>query len=90
MPVKEFAMPEKLVVTAQWDPEAERWVATSADIPGLVTEATTLDELVRRVLAVTPELLEDNAGHLGFSARSGTAFDIHIVSQLTMQTGHAA
>lgn len=83
-------MTRKLVVTAQWDAEAERWVATSEDIPGLVTEAATLDDLVGRVLAVTPELLEENADHLGFSARPGNAFDIHIVSQLTMQTGHAA
>ena len=50
----------KFVVTAQWDDEAEIWVATSDDIPGLVTEAKSLDDLMSRVLAVTPELLEDN------------------------------
>lgn len=83
-------MPKRLVVTAQWDAEAERWVATSEDILGLVTESITLDDLVERVLAVAPELLEDNAEHLGFSAIPGNASDIHIVSQLTMQTGHAA
>lgn len=83
-------MPKRLVVTAQWDDEAGCWVATSEDIPGLVTEAITLDDLVERVLAVTPELLDDNADQLDFSAGPGEAFDIHIVSQLTMQTGHAA
>jgi len=83
-------MPKRLVVTAQWDAEVERWVATSDDIPGLVTESRTLDDLVERVLAVVPELLEDNADHLSFSASPGNAVDIHIVSQFTMQTGHAA
>jgi hypothetical protein len=50
-----------LVVTAQWDEDAKVWVATSDDIPGLVTESVTLDSLVQRVLAVAPELMEDNS-----------------------------
>ena len=52
---------KKLLVTAQWDDEAKVWVATSDDILGLVTEAPSLDELLDRVLAVAPELLDDNA-----------------------------
>jgi predicted RNase H-like HicB family nuclease len=52
---------KKLLVTARWDSEAKVWVATSDDIPGLVTEAESLDALVQRVLDVTPELLDDNA-----------------------------
>ena len=28
-----------LLVTAEWDDEAKVWVATSEDVPGLVTEA---------------------------------------------------
>jgi predicted RNase H-like HicB family nuclease len=51
----------KLVVMANWDSEAKVWVATSDDVPGLATEAASLDALVERVLAVIPELLEDNA-----------------------------
>lgn len=47
-------------VTAQWDPEASVWVATSDDIPGLVSESSSLDTLVERVAAVGPELLEAN------------------------------
>ena len=52
---------KKLLVTAQWDDEAKVWVATSDDILGLITEAPSLDELLDRVLAVAPELLDDNA-----------------------------
>ena len=32
-------------VQGDWDPEANVWVATSDDVPGLATEAATIDEL---------------------------------------------
>ena len=48
-------------VVAEWDDEARVWVATSDDIPGLVTEAETQDQLVARLQAMVPELLEMNA-----------------------------
>ncbi len=54
-------MAQHFVVYAMRDEEAGVWVATSSDIPGLVTEAETYDDLVDRVLAVAPELLRDNA-----------------------------
>ncbi|RYF95898.1 MAG: DUF1902 domain-containing protein [Caulobacteraceae bacterium] len=83
-------MPKKLLVTAQWDDESNMWVATSDDIPGLVTEAGTLDSLLERVLAVTPELMNDNGHHLAERVGPGEIFDICIFSQVRMQTGHAA
>jgi antitoxin ParD1/3/4 len=49
-------------VQAHWDDEARcRW-AENTDIPGLVTEAATFDDLVARVMAVAPELLALNTG----------------------------
>lgn len=48
------------VVFTTWDGEARVWVATSDDIPGLVTEAETFERLVERVIAIAPELLELN------------------------------
>lgn len=83
-------MTKKLLVTAQWDGESNMWVATSEDIPGLVTEAGTLDELLERVLAVTPELMDDNGHHLDARPLPGEVFDICILSQVRMQPGHAA
>ena len=71
-------MAQNFVVTAQWDDEASVWVATSSDIVGLVTEASTLDELFQRVVAVAPELLAAN--DVPFDGH-GTV-DIHIVSDL--------
>ena len=80
---------KKLLVTAQWDDEAKVWVATSQDIPGLVTEAPTLDALLERVLAVAPELLEDNAHLLDESGHSGDLIDMLIESQFRLDGDRA-
>src|SRR5437867_3198295 len=47
-------------VQADWDPEAAVWVATSADVPGLATEAETIEGLTDRLRTMIPELLEAN------------------------------
>ena len=51
---------EPYLVTAEWDPEAETWVATSDDVPGLVTEGATLELLVEKLRVMVPEMLELN------------------------------
>lgn len=43
-----------------WDTEAEVWIAVSDDVPGLVTEAETSEQLVRKLRILIPELLEAN------------------------------
>ncbi|UEM05478.1 DUF1902 domain-containing protein [Skermanella rosea] len=53
-------MKASILVRAEWDPEAEVWVATSDDVPGLVTEAENPAELERKLLVMIPELLELN------------------------------
>jgi len=45
-----------------WDEDAKVWVATSDDVPGLVTEAVSLDALVPKLQAMIPEMLDAN-GH---------------------------
>jgi predicted RNase H-like HicB family nuclease len=47
-------------VHADWDPEANVWVATSDDVPGLATEAETIEGLATRLRTMIPELLEAN------------------------------
>jgi hypothetical protein len=69
-------MSKSFLVTAQWDDDAQVWVATSDDIVGLVTEAPTLDALYARVLDLTPELLAENKVAIG----EGSAVDFHILS----------
>ena len=51
----------KCVVNLTWDPEASVWVATSEDIPGLVSESGSFDALLERVRFAAPELLEMNS-----------------------------
>ena len=50
-----------IVVRAVWDSEAEVFVATSGDVPGLVAEGATFQELQQKVAVLIPELLELNS-----------------------------
>ncbi len=47
-------------VRAEWDEEASVWVATSDDVPGLVTEEATMEGLIEKLRVIIPELLEAN------------------------------
>jgi hypothetical protein len=50
-----------LRIDAIWDDEASVWVATSNDIPGLITEADTLEQLRAKLIDLVPELLAENS-----------------------------
>lgn len=58
-------MDRKFFVTAEWDDEAGVWYVSDSDVPGLATEASTMDELLRKLRVMVPELLELNGviGH---------------------------
>ncbi len=43
-----------------WDAEANVWVATSEDVPGLVLESGSFDALLERIKYAIPELIELN------------------------------
>lgn len=43
-----------------WDSEADVWVATSEDVPGLVLESGSFDTLLERIRFAIPELLMFN------------------------------
>ena len=47
-------------VRADWDAEAEVWVAYSDEVPGLATEAATVEALTAKLRTLIPELLEAN------------------------------
>lgn len=56
-----------------WDDEADVWVATSDDVPGLVLESGSFDALIERLKVAIPELVRLNgdvsrAYNLEFSA----------------------
>jgi hypothetical protein len=48
-------------VRADWDPEAAVWIATSGDVPGLATEAETIEGLSNKLRVMIPELLDANS-----------------------------
>ncbi|QXP85674.1 DUF1902 domain-containing protein [Methylococcus sp. ANG] len=50
-----------LFIRAEWDDEAEVWVATSDDVAGLATEAETLEALSSKLESLVPELLDANS-----------------------------
>src|SRR6266702_1344048 len=55
-----------IVVRATWDAEASVWTAESSDLPGLVTEAMSLDELDAKLPGLIRDLLEDQDGGEGY------------------------
>jgi predicted RNase H-like HicB family nuclease len=56
---EELVMARPIVVTADWDPEANVWVATTRDLRGLVAEADTIEELRRKLPGMVLDLLEE-------------------------------
>jgi hypothetical protein len=44
-------------VRAEWDKEARVWVAEATNLPGLVTEADTVELLLDKMRIMVPELL---------------------------------
>ncbi len=59
-------------VHADWDDEAKAWVANSADVPGLATEAETAEALIAKLKVLIPELLALN----GFANEGPVAFEL--------------
>jgi hypothetical protein len=49
-------LPGLIIVCAVWDPEARVWIAESPDLPGLVTEAETVEALRAKIPAMVQDL----------------------------------
>ena len=69
---------ETIRVKAIWDNEARVWVATSQDVPGLITESESLEDLVQKLKTLIPELLEANGSISKFKS---TEIPFHIYSE---------
>jgi predicted RNase H-like HicB family nuclease len=52
-----------IVVRAVWDSEAGVWTAESEDVPGLVTEAESVEALEAKLPGLIQDLLEDENGN---------------------------
>jgi uncharacterized protein DUF1902 len=57
-PVRRIVMTTKTyTVSCNWDHEAHVWYVAETDVPGLATEAATLEEMEQKLLRMVPELL---------------------------------
>ena len=45
-------------VRAAWDGDAEVWIATSPEVPGLILESETLDGITEEARLALPELID--------------------------------
>jgi len=63
--------PREISVLAVWDSEAEVFVLTSDDVPGLVAEAADMRDIDAKLQVLIPELLELN----GLTPGSNDAFE---------------
>jgi hypothetical protein len=66
--------PLRALIRVLWDSDASVWVATSDDVPGLIVEATSFDDVVKVVRELAPELLDLN----GIS--KGNVLDLHFLA----------
>lgn len=62
--VAKFGVPVAIAVDVIRDHEAGVFVGTSSDVPGLVVEAATLEELLSEAQSLIPELLADGRDHM--------------------------
>jgi len=57
----EFLSNEIIIkVEAFWDREAQVWTTSDCDLPGLATEAPTLEDLTQKLRIMVPELIQLN------------------------------
>ncbi len=54
-----------IIVRADWDDEAQVWVATSDDIEGLALEAPSVEKLSENIAGAIADLVELNGGNFG-------------------------
>ena len=73
-------------VKAEWDAEADVWVAYSEDVPGLATGADTIEALIRKLRVVVPELLQEN----GLLAAGQQDIELEISAERTERVRYAA
>ena len=73
-------MNQLVVVRATWDPEARVWIAESTSLPGLVTEASSLDELDRKLPGLIQDLME-NYGEMEITVEVSFSKQVVVRSQ---------
>lgn len=47
-------------IRIEWDAEADVWYVVDSNVPGLATEAPTIEAMLARLEVMVPELLEES------------------------------
>ena len=79
-----------IIVEAKWDNEAYVWVAESPTLPGLITEADTLELLQKKLPTVIEDLLAEKLGDEGVSNEPieiPVSLIAHAASSVTIRRG---
>jgi hypothetical protein len=71
-------------VNAFWDADVAVWVATSEDVPGLVTEAESVEALQQKLRHLVPELLVLN-GAIAADYKGSISFELITHTQETVE-----
>lgn len=67
-------------IRAQYDDEAQVWYSTEGEIPGLAADAETLEQLVAKVGAMLPDLIEIHRDDFVDPTRLDAPHSIRIVA----------
>jgi len=78
------AIVKEFFVCAAWDDEAQVWFVAETDVPGLATEAPTLDALGEKLKVMIPEMLELN----GVIPQAHESVPFGLTAKFDGATGH--
>lgn len=76
-------------IRAEYDPEANVWWTSDSEVPGLVTEAETLDKLAAKLEYLVAEMVVENAAFLPEDKRTGP-HEFRLVAHHELQRRAAA
>lgn len=67
-------------IRANYDPEARVWYTIDGDIPGLLADADTIEELAAKAGRMLPDLIEIHADTLADQDRLCGPHRIHVIA----------
>lgn len=70
-------------VKADWDPEARVWYVAKTDVPGLVAEADSPEELLSLLKTLVPEMVDLNGNGSGADIPYSVMLD-HLTAERAM------
>lgn len=76
-------------IRADYDPEAKVWWTAECDVPGLVTEAETLEQLAAKLEIMVAEMVEENAAFIPEGRREGP-HEFRLIAHHELQRASAA